>query len=175
MALAMLLYRYRVTGLINGLGGFLKYPSLTKRITNLERDLVIAGDDYWQNHYDFGSCTGVRTALLGRSMAREMAVNVILPFYYSMGMVSGDFRLMEVVFKTYGGYRSLQENQVLSYMKKRLSLNKKFRLAAAEQQGLIHIFQNYCCDKKCQLCMVSLRPGSVPGLHQGRDRLFCPA
>jgi len=124
----------------------------------LENSLTVTGDGYWRDHFDFDvrSKTKIPSikygALLGNSKAGEIAVNVILPFAFSWGELADDAKLTENAIELYRNYPKLAENCITRHMKKQLSLEEFPDFTACHQQGLIHIFRNYCREGRCSQC-----------------------
>jgi len=123
---------------------------------SLQNSLVVDSDDYWRDHFDFGirSRTEI-AALLGRSKAGEIAVNVILPFASAWGELTDEPGLSERAMGLYRSYPRLAENCLTQHMRKQLVLEKHFDFTACRQQGLIHIFANYCREGRCGECPLS--------------------
>ncbi|MHC1578598.1 MAG: hypothetical protein ACXQTH_02530, partial [Dehalococcoidia bacterium] len=86
------------------------------------------------------------------SKASEIAVNVILPFAFSWGELANEAKLTENAIELYRSYPKLSENYVTRHMTKQLGLDKSFDFTACRQQGLIHIFRNYCREGRCGQC-----------------------
>jgi len=89
---------------------------------------------------------------LGNSKAGEIIVNVILPFAFSWGELANETKLTENAIELYRNYPRLAENCITRHMAKQLCLEEPFDLAACHQQGLIHIFRNYCREGRCSQC-----------------------
>jgi hypothetical protein len=119
----------------------------------LENGLTVAGDGYWRDHFDFDvrSKTTI-SALLGNSKAREIAVNVILPFAFSWGKLANETKLTENAIGLYRNYPRMPENCLTRHMAKQLCLKELSDFTACHQQGLIHIFRNYCREGRCSQC-----------------------
>ena len=130
-----------------------KEAPLPKRHHTLENGLTVAGDGYWQDHFDFGVRSKTKiSALLGNSKAREIAVNVILPFAFSWGKLASEAKLTENAMELYRNYPGLAENCITRHMAKQLCLEESLDFTACHQQGLIHIFRNYCREGRCSQC-----------------------
>lgn len=116
----------------------------------LEEHYRVAGDAYWRCHYDFGLHTR-ESDLIGVSKAREIVVNALLPYEAAMAMVEGDaLRLMAVV-RLLSAYPPAAPHVVTRHMKRQLGLTTG-RDTAAVQQGLLHVFREYCCRGLCRFC-----------------------
>jgi hypothetical protein len=119
----------------------------------LENGLTVAGDGYWRDHFDFDVRSKTKiSALLGKSKAGEIVVNVILPFAFSWGELANEANLTEHAIELYRNYPKLAENCITRHMKKQLGFEEPFDLAACHQQGLIHVFRNYCREGRCSQC-----------------------
>jgi hypothetical protein len=113
----------------------------------------VTGDGYWRDHFDFDVRSKTKiSALLGNSKAGEIAVNVILPFAFSWGELANETKLTENAIELYRNYPKLAENCITRHMKKQLSIEESFDFTACHQQGLLHIFRNYCREGRCSQC-----------------------
>ena len=128
---------------------------------SLQNSLIVDSDDYWRDHFDFGirSRTTI-AALLGQSKAREIAVNVILPFALAWGELTDEPELSDRAMGLYRGYPRLAENCLTQHMRKQLVLERYSDFTACRQQGLIHIFTNYCREGRCDECPLAWQAGS---------------
>jgi hypothetical protein len=97
----------------------------------LQHGLTVDSDGYWRDHFDFGIRSGTKiAALLGHSEAQ----------------------LSDHATHLYRSHPRLAENCLTQHMKKQLGLQESFDLTASHQQGLIHIFRNYCRGGRCSEC-----------------------
>jgi hypothetical protein len=153
VAQSYLLERYCGGKLLAGILQMVKEAPLPKGHHTLENGLTVAGDGYWQDHFDFGIGSKTKiSALLGNSKAGEIAVNVVLPFAFSWGELASEAKLTENAIELYRNYPGLAENCITRHMAKQLGLKDLFDFTACHQQGLIHIFRNYCRDGRCNEC-----------------------
>jgi hypothetical protein len=124
----------------------------------LERGLIVVGDGYWRDHFDFGLKSRTRiSALLGSSKAKEILINAVLPFFFAYGQIAGNRQLMESALEIYRGYPKPAENEITRHMLRQLCLEGTFPGGAWQQQGLIHIFRNYCRQGRCMDCPLATR------------------
>ena len=151
IAQSYLLQRYSEEGLLTTMIRSVQQASLVNGHRELEENLLVFGDDYWQEHCDFGIKTA-KAALLGRSKAGEIIINVVLPFVFSWGEKTGDSELKGKALQLYLNYRGLASNETTRHMARQLCLEGTGSLTACQQQGLIHIFRNYCREGKCGEC-----------------------
>ncbi len=95
------------------------------------------------------------SGFIGRGRAREIVVNIILPFSIAWArtfMISG---LEAHILAIYEHYPPLESNKIIRQMTKNLfGRNKSPQLinSAKRQQGLIHLYKTFCCHRKCNEC-----------------------
>ena len=162
VAQSYLLERYCEGKLLAGILQLVKEAPLPGGHRVLENGLTVTGDGYWRDHFDFDARSRTNPvlntgrikygALLGNSKAGEIIVNVILPFAFSWGELANEAKLTENAIELYRNYPKLAENCVTHHMAKQLCLEDLSDLTACHQQGLIHIFRNYCREGRCSQC-----------------------
>jgi hypothetical protein len=153
IAQSYLLERYCEEKLLAGILQLVKEAPLPNGHRILENGLTVTRDGYWRNHFDFDIRSKTRiSALLGNSKAGEIAVNVVLPFAFSWGELANEAQLTGNAIELYRNYPKLAENCITRHMKKQLGFEETFDLSARHQQGLIHIFRNYCREGRCLQC-----------------------
>ena len=153
VALSYLLERYSENKLLTGILQLVKEAPRPGEHCVLENGLTVTGDGYWRDHFDFDIRSKTsKSALLGNSKAGEIIVNVVLPFAFSWGELTADAKITENALELYRNYPKLSENYLTYHMKKQVGLEDSVNLTACHQQGLIHIFKNYCCEGRCGQC-----------------------
>jgi hypothetical protein len=153
VAQSYLLERYCAGKLLAGILQLVKEAPLPNGHRVLENGLTVAGDGYWQDHFDFDVKSKTKlSALLGNSKAGEIAINVILPFAFSWGKLANEPELTEKTMELYNSYPRLAENEITRHMARQLGLEEPADFTACHQQGLIHIFRTYCREGKCSQC-----------------------
>jgi len=153
VAQSYLLERYSEEKLLAGILQLVKEAPLPDGHRVLENGLTVTRDCYWQDHFDFDIRSKTKiSALLGNSKAGEIAVNVVLPFAFSWGELANEAKLTEHAIELYRNYPKLAENCITRHMKKQLGFEETFDLSACHQQGLIHVFRNYCREGRCSEC-----------------------
>jgi hypothetical protein len=155
VAQSYLLERYCEEKLLAGILQLVKEAPLPNGHHALENGLTVAGDGYWRDHFDFdvGSKTKI-SAILGNSKAGEIVINVVLPFAFSWGELANDPELMKKPMELYNNYPKLAENEITRHMAQQLCLEDLSDFTACHQQGLIHIFRNYCREGRCSQCLL---------------------
>jgi hypothetical protein len=153
-AAAYLLTRYRGRGLLEGVLRLVMEASLGAGYRKLEDGLVVITNDYWTNHFDFGM-GGVRSStLLGRGRAREIVVNIVLPFFFAWAEAHSRPRLAKEVIELYSIYPGLNSNWITRLMAGRLAGEGASRIvnSAQRQQGLLYVYHTYCVERRCHQC-----------------------
>jgi len=147
------LQRYRRDGLLKGMLQLVRATPLIVGHRWLEDGLIVSSEGYWQDHHDFGLKTR-KSALLGHSKAGEIAANVLLPFVFAWGEAANEPELKERAISFYSYYPKLAENEITRHMERQLCLESTSDFTACHQQGLIHLFRNYCSEGKCSQCLL---------------------
>ncbi|TME67375.1 MAG: DUF2851 family protein [Chloroflexi bacterium] len=93
---------------------------------------------------------------LGTARADILICNVVLPFAMAVALIEHDTKLAEQAQILYTEHPGLSSNRITRAMCDQLQLTREPR-GACEQQGLQHIYQQTCKDKRCELCMVGER------------------
>lgn len=83
--------------------------------------------------------------------AAIVAVNVVLPFAAAYGRVHGDGALVRQSHDVYRAWPGLPSNQIVREMARTLGLARLPRGALAHQ-GLHHLWQHTCREKRCERC-----------------------
>jgi hypothetical protein len=153
IAQSYILERYCEGGLLPGILKLVKDAHLHGGHRVLQNGLTVDSDGYWRNYLDFDVESKTRmSALLGNNKAGEIAVNAILPVVFSWAELTNQARLAQGAIELYREYPKLAENCITRHMAKQLCLERLVGFTACRQQGLIHIFNNYCREGKCGLC-----------------------
>lgn len=93
-------------------------------------------------------------ALLGGGRAGVIAVNVALPFAYSLGRWQDCTGLRRKAMALYLGYPRLESNNPERHMIRQLGPGKNVVNSACRQQGLLYIFKGFCSQGRCDACPV---------------------
>jgi hypothetical protein len=152
IAAGHLLTRHR-GGLLPGLLPAMNQLSLPEIQFDLEKALTVRVGGYWASHFDFGAASGWRPALVGQSRARDIIVNVVLPFCSAWGSLSGQAWLQDISLGLYHNHSGLEENWITRHMKaKVLGDGAAETDTARRQQGLIELHEAFCAGHRCRDC-----------------------
>ena len=110
----------------------------------MEKGLQVEGTEFWAHHMDFHHPVARAPALVGRSRAREMVINVVLPFFFAWAHLLGDGELRQRALALYRRLPPSQDNAITREMKSLLlgsKVSQPVVNSAGRQQGLIHIYR----------------------------------
>jgi hypothetical protein len=116
---------------------------------------VRATDDFWPHHVGFGHPTPrPRPWLIGRGRAMEIVVSVLLPALYALGQSHGDDTLSAAALRCYQRFPATPGNRVVRYMAQQVAggAARQVRMNACRQQGLLHLFREWCSERRCETC-----------------------
>ncbi len=102
-------------------------------------------------------------ALIGQARAREIAVNIALPFTFAWSEANGQAGLVEHALWLYRVYPGSGGNEITRGLIRLLG-PKAFALvdSSRRQQGLLHLDQTFCRPRRCSECPLAQRLASVP-------------
>jgi hypothetical protein len=114
-------------------------------------------DDYWSWHWSFASSQLRKPQpLLGESRATDLAINIILPWFWARARAGQNDALAASAEARYLAWPAAEDNSLLRLARHRLlGAQGNFRLrSAAVQQGLLQILHDFCdqSDALCQDC-----------------------
>jgi len=136
---AHLLARSMSEGLVEGVLGLVRESGWD--VEGLEAGFMVGAPE--------GSAQGER-ALIGRGRAREVVVNIVLPFAYAWA--EGN-QQAEQALALYKGYPPSGGNEITRGLTKLLGDGSPALVnSACRQQGLIHLDKTYCRERKCGEC-----------------------
>jgi hypothetical protein len=123
-------------------------------------------DEFWSWHIGFGSPRRPKPQpLLGESRTTDLAVNVIIPWFWTRARAGKNDRLAQVAQERYLAWPEAQDNALLRLARNRLlgGQSAKRPRSAAAQQGLLQILHDFC-DQTDTLCTDCMLPDLVKGV-----------
>lgn len=134
-----LLARYLERGLVEGVLRLVAEADAERGHGRLEQGVITRGS---------------KGILIGRGRAREIVVNVLLPFSFAWAERAAQGELSNHGLELYRHYPRLEENQITREMSRQLfgeQCSKVVR-SAQRQQGLIHLYKSLCLEGRCPQC-----------------------
>jgi hypothetical protein len=122
-----------------------------------------APDDFWSRHWSFQSPRLAKAQpLLGEWRATDLAVNVILPWFWTRARAGKNRRLTQLAEERFLAWPAAQDNSLLRLARQRLLGRQVAGCAksAARQQGLLQIVRDFC-DHSNAVCADCLFPDMV--------------
>jgi hypothetical protein len=117
-------------------------------IGRLEAGFIVAGE---------GRAPG-RRALIGQGRAREIVVNIALPFAFAWAEANSEASLAEAALWLYRIYPRSGENQITRGLTRLLGSKASGLVdSALRQQGLLHLDKTFCCQRRCDICPLARR------------------
>jgi hypothetical protein len=115
-------------------------------------------DEFWSWHWSLRSPRLPKPQpLLGSSRVTDLAINVILPWFWIRAHAGKNLKLESLAEKRYFTWPAAQDNSVLKLARQRLlgGRNLKCMTTAAAQQGLLQIVRDFCehTDAVCTDCL----------------------
>ncbi|MBN1644280.1 MAG: DUF2851 family protein [Dehalococcoidales bacterium] len=150
--MSCLALRYRGKGILTGLLELARETPMEKAHRYLEEGLMVSGDEYWANHFDFGKTWTLNPWLIGRSRAADIVVNVLLPFVSARGRIFNLTEPGEKASNLYRTYPAIQENTIQRHLRTQFGLKTTEINSAQRQQGLLHIYKKWCTQGRCGEC-----------------------
>ncbi|MCS1409314.1 MAG: hypothetical protein M2R45_02494 [Verrucomicrobia subdivision 3 bacterium] len=143
--------------------------------------LTVEAAPFWSKRFHFRrSSSGVSPLMIGHSRAIDLAVNVILPWFWSRAQAEQNEALMQRAEQLFYSFPRSEENRLLKDGCRRLLGREdlKVLVTAADQQGLLQILRDFCahsnavCDR-CRFPDLIRSLGVAYAMSNERDAEFC--
>ena len=122
----------------------------------LEAGFMVAGEGYRSPG---------RRALIGQGRAREIAVNIALPFAFAWAEANYEASLAEVALWLYRIYPKSGENEITRGLTRLLGSKASGLVdSARRQQGLLHLDKTFCRQRRCDICPMNEELSSAKGV-----------
>jgi hypothetical protein len=129
--------------------------------------LLVKGDPFWSWHWTFRSARMSKSKpLLGTQRVTDLAVNVILPWFWMRAVAGKNQEAQQIVEHRYLVWPRAEDNAVLRLARQRLlgGAHARELKTAASQQGLLQIVRDFC-EHSNALCENCRFPELVRSLH----------
>jgi hypothetical protein len=117
----------------------------------LLHEFQVGPSSYWQTHYHFGKESREAAHRLGSSSAENLLINVVAPLRVAYGRYTDQQHYIDEAVRLLQAM-PVEENKIIRYWKK-LDMPTE---SAADSQGLIELFNEYCAPKRCLNCSIGL-------------------
>lgn len=115
--------------------------------------ITVGDDPFWSTHADFGRLVGpAPVSLLGTARERELLVNAVLPGVLAIARDVADAALEQAVFRRYARLGAAGSNQITRHMLRTIGLPAHVAKTAAAEQGLLHLYHQWCRERRCWDC-----------------------
>lgn len=102
---------------------------------------------YWSVHYSFGGSAKSTPKVLGKTAADILIINAVAPLLHTFGMENNSPELIEKAVTLLENLSAEQNHITKLFVKYGISNDNAMR-----SQALIHLYRNYCEQKKCIYC-----------------------
>ncbi len=136
-------------------------------LTKAKAAFIAETDDYWSKHYRFGGTArvwGENNLVIGAQRADDIVINVVFPFMILHAHNKQMKALERFLLNSYDCYGKLASNEITRFLlreifggRRRISSSVK---SAKRQQGLIHIYQQFCQQLNCGQCPLLCSAGA---------------
>ena len=140
---------------------------------SLFKVLQVGRDDFWSWHWTLRSarCAEPRP-LLGTARVADLAMNVILPWFWVRAAEGGNTTMQRVAERRYFAWPAAEDNARLRLARQRLLGSAPGRSlgGAAMQQGLLQVLRDFCDNsnalcENCRLPELAHNWNLQPALH----------
>ncbi|HYG01144.1 MAG TPA: DUF2851 family protein [Chryseosolibacter sp.] len=111
--------------------------------------LNIETSEYWKNHYLFGRRVKGTVPSMGKMSIDNIIINTVIPLLVATGKMRDDQMFVDKAVSILQSVSS-EENVII---KKWNTLGIKSK-AAADSQGLLELYNNFCLRKRCLDCNI---------------------
>ena len=131
-------------------------------------------DDFWSWHWTLSSARMAKSRpLLGAQRVTDLAVNVILPWFWMRAVAGRNDALRQTAEQRYFSWPNSEDNAVLRLARQRLLGGARARAVrtAAMQQGLLQIVRDFCehSNALCENCRFPELVRALNSSLQGHD------
>jgi len=120
----------------------------------------IVANDYWHYHYQFGIKSSFEEKRMGRHLIEQINLNVRLPLWLAKhGSAHSRMQELVTIMENWPA-----ENHAISRLWKSLGIRTDH---AGDTQALLHLYRDFCTQKRCLECRVgqSFLSNPTPSLY----------
>lgn len=143
-------------------------------VSSLANRLNGQPDEFWVRHWTLRSKPLPKPQpLLGAPRLTDLAMNVILPWFWSRAEAGRNKAMRDLIERRYFAWPAGEDNAVLRFVRQRLAGAAKLHLprTAAMQQGLLQVARDFCDQSNvlCQECDLPDLLRSIGKNKSGRE------
>lgn len=111
--------------------------------------LNLESSDYWINHFRFDVESKPYKKRLGKGMALSIIINAWIPILFEYGKSHALPKYMDLAVDFLSGLEPENNSIVRLWENEHVSIDN-----AAHSQGALHLYDNYCTQKRCLDCRI---------------------
>lgn len=137
----------QLAGLLSS--GHSLFSSLKSHINTDELVKIFSctASSYWNNHYTFGKYKRGNKKQSGKVMSELLLINTLVPLLFLYGRYTGEDKYCNRAIEILDGVKP--ENNRITRQWSDTGINAS---SALESQGLIHLYNEYCKNRRCLDC-----------------------
>jgi hypothetical protein len=129
-------------------------PRLFRLMTDLDKkklDALFAGTaaPYWKEHFHFKEASTSHSTQIGATIRHSILINTVVPLLVLYGKETDDGTWIEKGLDLLSNIPK-EDNQVI----RQWAESGVHAANAHQSQGLLHLYQHWCCEKRCLECTV---------------------
>ena len=143
-------------------------PKLLRTIEKKLRALLMLEPiGYWETHFDFGTGSTRKAALIGNDRAVDIIINKILPAAYVWAVEAESQKLQEAILRLYSTGSKSTGNKIIRKIDEQIFTTEAQQMrhlkpTAKIEQGILRLHKNYCADWLCDLCPILEHDAVLP-------------
>lgn len=119
---------------------------------------LVDSASFWARRFDFGAPSAPSpVALIGARRMVEVAVNATLPIAVALARTVGDGALEDAAIRAFLSLPARGDNHLSRLMAWQIFGRRVAAKEAAQEQGLLHVYDRWCRRKRCQACPLAVR------------------
>lgn len=139
-----------------GLHAWLKETLRGPGVAALVRPVASSGT-FWERRLDFGGRLAPSpAALVGARRLVEVAVNATIPAAIALARSAGDRDFEEAAIRSLRALPARGDNHLTRRMAWQIFNRRTLAKAAAQEHGLLHVYERWCRFKRCWECPLAL-------------------
>lgn len=109
--------------------------------------MQVEANGYWLNHYRFDQISETKKKRIGVASIENIIINTIVPFLFYSGQNSSKESFLQKANSFMNMLKPENNNITRLFLQSQKKANN-----ALESQAMIHLYKNYCSQKKCEFC-----------------------